>query len=159
MDRRALLASVAAAGTTTVAGCTGLLEANDTGETTSDRRSPQFSTADAADRERGRPEQVDHEHLVKLENRTDSSREVRMTVFDRRMSVQVYLVNSTYEPRFDDAIYDVADADPTGIQSYEVGIEADGRTASTVLWTNQCYGDVTLTVEGGGELTANVETC
>ncbi|WP_227130802.1 hypothetical protein [Halorubellus salinus] len=159
MNRRTLVTSVATVGTTAVAGCSGFLDGNETGETTNDPATPVFSTADASDRERSQPEQVDHEHLVVLKNQAESPREVRLTVFDRRRGVQAYLLQSTYEPGFDDAVYDVEHADPTGIQSYEVRIEVDDETASTVLWTNQCYGDATLTVTADGDVTATVDTC
>lgn len=121
------------------------------------------SRPQTSDRERGQPEQFDPAHLVVVRNEDDLAHRVRVTVRDRRRHLSMYTWASTVEPGYDDPVYDVADADPTGVQSYEVRIAFavydDDRAASTVVWTNQCHGDATLSVTANGGLEASADTC
>ncbi|NHN40297.1 hypothetical protein G9C85_01430 [Halorubellus sp. JP-L1] len=159
MHRRTLLGTVGSTvASVGLAGCAGGLPW-DSESTTTESGVREPTTVDGSNRSRHDVERASADHLLVLANRDDDPHRVTYSTTERSTGLDVYTERRTIEPGFDEAVYTLEDAEPRGIQSYECTLELEDGSASTVLWTNQCYGDATLAVTADGDLTASVDTC
>lgn len=156
MRRRTLLASLSAAATTAVAGCSALAGEPESSTTPT---AWEATTVDGSNRSRRDVERPSAEQNVVLANRDDEAHWVWLSVVERKSGIEMYEARRELEPESETPVYPIEDADPEGVQSYRCTLELDDAAASAVLWTNTCYGDVTLAVESDGTLAGSVETC
>jgi hypothetical protein len=152
MRRRTLLGTTAAVLSLTVAGCSGTDDGTSTDPASStDAASstrPEATTrptdpATATTTREPHPSDVpDPDHAVLLWNDTDETKTLALTVESLRRYDPVH--EATYEvaPGEDRRVYNLADADPVGIERFEIRGESNGRTQTVTISTNACHGHV-----------------
>lgn len=143
--RRAVLAAVGAAVTT--AGCASEPIRPATDETTAS--DPAAADPTATDGLLAGANDPDPDHAITVVNRGSESRRVRVRVVREAAGEAVFEETVDAPPDGEREVYNLADAAPDGIESFEVCGELDGdadaRDCAT-LRTNACYGDAHVTV-------------
>jgi hypothetical protein len=88
--------------------------------------------------------------VVHLENEWNRSVEVHVRVVRAATTETVH--EGTYElgPGAEREVYDVAAADPDGVEAFDVAVTARGTTERVTVETSACYGDVHGTVREDG---------
>jgi hypothetical protein len=89
---------------------------------------------------------------VRLENEWNRSVEVHVRVVRAATNETVH--EGTYElaPGTEREVYDVAAADPDGVEAFTVAVTARGTTERVTVETSACYGNVYGTIREDGGL-------
>jgi hypothetical protein len=86
---------------------------------------------------------------VRVDDRRDEVVAVALTVTRRSTDAVVHEATVDVEPGRSREVYDLREADPTGIERYRVAATADGRTAATTVETDACHAGVSVVVADG----------
>jgi len=88
----------------------------------------------------------DEDHAIEIENPTTES--VEMTVTVRRVSTETVVHDQTHtvQPEETATIYNTRQADPDGIEEFNLSVATNGSTDSLSMKTNECWGDVVARV-------------
>jgi len=88
----------------------------------------------------------DADHAIEIENPTTES--VEMTVTVRRVSTETVVHDQTHtvQPEETATIYNTRQADPDGIEEFNLSVATNGSTDSLSMKTNECWGDVVARV-------------
>jgi hypothetical protein len=88
----------------------------------------------------------DEDHAIEIENPTTES--VEMTVTVRRVSTETVVHDQTHtvQPEETATIYNTRQADPDGIEEFNLSVATNGSTDSLRMKTNECWGDVVARV-------------
>ncbi|WP_336022127.1 hypothetical protein [Halobellus salinisoli] len=100
----------------------------------------------------GWSEEPDPDKAVYVENRWNQSVEIRIQVVREATNETVYDETSTFEPGADREVYNLADANPDGVESFRVIATAMNTTESVTTETNKCYGSAHVEITENGEL-------
>lgn len=100
----------------------------------------------------GWSEQPDPDKAVHVENRWNQSVEIRIRVVREATNETVYDETETFEPGADRDVYNLADADPDGIESFRVTATARNATESVTIETHECHGNAYVEITENGEL-------
>ena len=100
----------------------------------------------------GASNQPDPDKAVRLENAWNRSVEVRISVVREATNETVHEGTYTLDPGEEQEVYNVADADPDGIESFRVTATAQNTTESVTVDTHACHGDVRVEVLEDGTL-------
>jgi hypothetical protein len=101
---------------------------------------------------RGASNQPDPDKRVRLENAWNQSVEIRISVVREATNETVHEGTYTLEPGQQREVYNVADADPDGIESFRVTATARNTTRSVTIETSACYGGAYVEVLEDGTL-------
>ena len=96
--------------------------------------------------------QPDPDKRVRLENAWNQSVEIRIQVVREATNETVHEGTYTLDPGEEREVYNVADADPDGIESFRVTATVRNTTESVTIETNQCYGGAYVEVLEDGTL-------
>ena len=88
----------------------------------------------------GAANQPDPDKRVRLENAWNESVDIRISVVREATTETVHEGTYTLEPGEQREVYNLADADPDGIESFRVTATVRNTTESVTIETNQCYG-------------------
>jgi len=94
----------------------------------------------------------DPDKAVRLENAWNQSVEIRISVVREATNETIHEGTYTLEPGEQREVYDTADADPEGIESFRVTATARNATESVTIETNACYGGAYVEVLEDGTL-------
>jgi ABC-type glycerol-3-phosphate transport system substrate-binding protein len=97
-------------------------------------------------------EQPDPDKAIHVENRWNQSVEIRTRVVREATNETVYDETETFEPGADRDVYNLADADPDGIESFRVTATARNATESVTIETHECHGNAYVEITENGEL-------
>ena len=100
----------------------------------------------------GASDQPDPDKRVRLENAWNQSVEIRISVVREATNETVHEGTYTLEPEEQREVYNTADADPDGIESFRVTATARNTTESVTIETNACYGGAYVEVLDDGTL-------
>jgi len=100
----------------------------------------------------GASEQPDADKSIHVENRWNQSVEIRIRVVREATNETVYDETETFDPGADRDVYNLAAADPDGIESFRVIATARNATESITVETNACYGNAYVEITESGEL-------
>lgn len=105
------------------------------------------------------PNQPQANKEVQLFN--DWNRSVSMDVRVVRESTNESVHDETYDldPGESQTAYDVADADPDGVEAFEVVVTARGTTERVSIETSTCYGDASAEIRDDGTLYVYYAVC
>lgn len=95
---------------------------------------------------------------IHVENRHDATHTIALTV-TRESGETVH--EETYEVTAgaDREVYNLDEADPDGVESFEIEATMDDRTASATVETSSCYGEAIVAVSEDGELHVTYSIC
>ena len=84
----------------------------------------------------------DEDHAIEIENPTTESVETTVTV--RRVSTETVVHDQTHavQPGETTTVYNTRQADPDGIEEFNISVATNGSTDSLRMKTNECWGDV-----------------
>ncbi|MGQ4555837.1 hypothetical protein [Halobellus sp. GM3] len=97
-------------------------------------------------------EQPDLDKSIRVDNRWNQSVEIRIRVVREATNATVYEETETFASGADREVYNLADADPDGIESFRVTATARGATESVTVETNACYGNAYVEIQDDGAL-------
>lgn len=99
----------------------------------------------------------DPDHEVVVENRLDGEATLRVRVVREATNETVYDESVTLPPG-ERTVYNTAQADPDGVESFRVVAQRGGDSASVTIRTSECYGDaiVSPTEDGGVDATYSI---
>ena len=100
----------------------------------------------------GASNQPDPDKSVRVENAWNRSVDVQIRVVREATNETVYEGTYTLEPSEEREVYNTADADPDGIESFRVTATARNTTESVTIETNACYGGAYVEVLDDGTL-------
>ena len=103
--------------------------------------------------------QPDPDKRVHLENAWNRSVEIRISVVREATNETVHEGTYTLEPGEEREVYNVADADPDGVESFRVSATARNTTESVTIETNVCYGGAHVEVTEDGTLYPYYSIC
>lgn len=94
---------------------------------------------------------ADPDKRVRLENDWNRSVNFQVRVVRDATDETIYNATHTIDPGADLTAYNIATADPDGVEPFTVVVSARNTTARTTIETNECYGWVygTITDDGG----------
>jgi len=97
------------------------------------------------------------DHEVVVENRLDGEETLHVRVIREATNETVY-DEAVALPPGERVVYNTAEADPDGIESFRVVAERGGDRASVTIETSECYGDAIVwpTDDGGVDATYSV---
>lgn len=93
----------------------------------------------------------DPHHAVQLENRWNHSVAFDVRVIREATNETVYSGTVTLAPDSEQTAYNVAEADPDGIETFEVAVTVLNTTDTTTITTSECFGSVVASVERSGK--------
>lgn len=94
----------------------------------------------------------DPDKSVRLENDWNRSVEVRLSVVREATNETVHEGTYTLDPGTERAVYDVADADPDGVESFRVTATARTATGTVTIETSACSTDAYVEITSSGNL-------
>ncbi|WP_435182823.1 hypothetical protein [Halobellus sp. EA9] len=89
---------------------------------------------------------------VNLENRWNRSVEIRLRVVRLATNETVHEGTYTVEPGAERLVYNLAEANPDGIESFRIVATALSTTKRVTVETSACYGNVHVEITEEGEL-------
>lgn len=95
---------------------------------------------------------------VSLDNEHDESHEIRVEI-TRESGETVYDGTHTIDPDTERTVYNLREASPDGIETFEITATMDGTTESVEVETSACYGDAIVSVTDDGELYPYYSIC
>lgn len=95
---------------------------------------------------------------INVTNRHDETHEVSVTIA-RESGETVYDETVAIEAGEDREIYNIEDADPDGVEAFDVRAAMDGQTESVRVETSACYGLVDIGINGNGEFRMTYAIC
>ncbi|SMP27501.1 hypothetical protein [Halobellus salinus] len=101
---------------------------------------------------RGASNQPDPDKTVRLENAWNQPVDIRIRVVREATDETVHEGTYTLDRGEQREVYNVADADPDGIESFRVTATARNTTESVTIETNRCYGGAYVEVLEDGTL-------
>lgn len=100
----------------------------------------------------GASNQPDPDKAVRVENAWNRSVEIRINVVREATNETVHEGTYTLEPGEQREVYNTADADPDGVESFRVTATARNTTESVTIETSVCYGGAYVEVLEDGTL-------
>jgi hypothetical protein len=97
-------------------------------------------------------------HDVVVENRLDGEVTLHVRVSREATNETVYDEAVTLPPG-ERVVYNTAEADPDGIESFRVVAERGGDRASVTIETSECYGDAIVSATDDGGVDATYSVC
>lgn len=94
-------------------------------------------------------DQPDPDHPVQLMNNWNQTVEFRVQITRTATGAVVYNNSHTLQPNSSQTVYNVAAADPSGVESFTVTVSAVNTTRTTSFDTNECYGNPQASVHDG----------
>jgi hypothetical protein len=94
----------------------------------------------------GASNEPDPDKRVRLENAWNQSVDVRISVVREATNETVHEGTYTIDPGEEREVYNLADADPDGIEPFRVTATARNTTESATVETHACHGDVYVEV-------------
>lgn len=104
-------------------------------------------------------EQPDPRHSVQLENNWNQSVDVHVRVVRNATNTTVHDETYTLAPGSERTAYNVAAADPDGIETFDVAIRALNTTENTRIRTSECFGNAFARIQDDGELFVSYSIC
>lgn len=104
-------------------------------------------------------DQPEPHHSVGLTNAWNRSVEVRVTVVREATNETVHERTYALEPGSDRTVYDTAEANPDGVETFTVTATALNATGSASVETSRCYGNVYAEIERDGGLFVTYAIC
>lgn len=104
-------------------------------------------------------DQPDPHHSVQLENNWNQSVEVHVRVIREATNTTVHNETYTLEPGSERTVYNVAEAEPDGIETFDVAITALNTTENTGIRTSKCFGNAFARIQNDGELFVSYSIC
>jgi hypothetical protein len=104
----------------------------------------------------------DPDHDIWVENETERTRRLRVTVTHHVEDGQDELVHeSTHElaPKGSKYVYNLSEANPDGVERFEVFGESGDQTTSRFMATSECYLDCGIVLRERGELVVERPIC
>jgi hypothetical protein len=101
---------------------------------------------------RGASNQPDPDKTVQLENAWNQSVEIRISVVREAANETVHEGTYTLDPGTEREVYDVADADPDGVESFRVTATARNATRTVTIETSACSTDAYVEITSSGDL-------
>jgi hypothetical protein len=95
---------------------------------------------------------------ITVENRDEEPHSLTLTVA-RGSGEVVHESVEELDPVAEYEAYNLRQADPDGVERFQVAIEAGGSRREITVRTNECYGDVRVGFESSGELFATYVIC
>lgn len=90
-------------------------------------------------------------HAVQLENRWNHSVAFHVRVVREATNETVYNGTATLAPDSEQTAYNVAEADPDGIETFEVAVTVLNTTETTTIRTSECFGSVVASADRSGK--------
>lgn len=103
-------------------------------------------------------QQPDPDLPIAVENRHEETRSLSLTVA-RNAGDVVHESDHELESGDDYVAYNLREADPDGVERFEVAVEAGGRRREISVRTNACYGEARVGFDASGELFATYLIC
>ena len=100
----------------------------------------------------GASDQPDPDKRVRLENAWNQSVEIRISVVREATNETVHKGTYTLDPGEQREVYNTADADPDGVESFRVTATARNTTESVTIETSACHGSAYVEVLEDGTL-------
>lgn len=104
-------------------------------------------------------DQPDPNHSVQLENNWNQSVDVHVRVIRDATNTTVHNETYTLEPGSERTAYNVAEAEPNGVEIFAVTITALNTTENTQIQTSECFGNTFAQVRNDGELFVSYSAC
>ena len=98
-----------------------------------------------------RVEPPDPDKTVQLENPWNQSVEIRISVVREATNETVHEGTYTLDPGTEREVYDVADADPDGVESFRVTAIARTATGTVTIETGACSTDAHVEITSSGD--------
>ncbi|NHN40296.1 hypothetical protein G9C85_01425 [Halorubellus sp. JP-L1] len=99
------------------------------------------------------------DHEVIVANNYDEAVTLSVTVRRRESGEVVHESEHELDSDGSEMAYNLADANPDGVEPFEVSAESDGKTAAETIETSACYGDAAVTREYDGGLSVGYSIC
>lgn len=99
------------------------------------------------------------DHEVIVENDDDVTTTIRVTVTRVETETVVYDERHELQPGASRSVYNLKEANPDGIEPFEVRARSDGATDAETIETSSCYGNVIVSRDADGELTVIYAVC
>jgi hypothetical protein len=104
-------------------------------------------------------DQPDPSHSVQLENSWNQSVDVHVRVIRNATNTTVHNETYTLEPGSERTAYNVVEAEPEGIETFDVAIRVLNTTESTKIRTSKCFGYAFARIRDDGELFVSSSIC
>lgn len=104
-------------------------------------------------------DQPDPHHSVRLDNNWNQGVDVHVRVTRGATNTTVHNETYTLQPGSERTAYNVAEAEPDGIETFDVAITALNSTENTEIQTNKCYGNAFARIQDNGELFVSYSIC
>lgn len=98
-------------------------------------------------------------HSVKVENNWNQSVDLHVRVMRDATNTTVHNETYTLEPGSERTAYNVAEAEPEGIETFDIAITAMNTTENTEIRTNKCFGSAFARIQNDGELFVSYVIC
>lgn len=132
------------------AGCLSGLPAGTPDATPTAGGTPNATDATPTDWHSQAAASPDPHHEVTVENDWNRSVRVHVRVIRTATNETVHEANHTVPARTEQTVYDLARADPDGVEEFAVVATARNETERVTVETSECYGDVHATVYDDG---------
>lgn len=93
--------------------------------------------------------QPQSDHLIILRNESDTTRQISVTV---SQSEVVYENDFTLRPGERENAYNIEQADPTGVEEFDITVVSGDGSETIRLVTTDCYGDLLAEIQSEGGL-------
>ena len=107
----------------------------------------------------GASNQPDPDKAVRVENAWNRSVDVRIRVVREATNGTVHEGTYAIDPGGERGVYNIAEADPDGIESFRVTATARNSTESVTVETHACHGDVYVEVLEDGTVYPSYPIC
>ena len=104
-------------------------------------------------------DQPDPRHSVQLENNWNQSVDVHVRVMRDATNTTVHNETYTLEPGSERTAYNVVEAEPDGIETFDIAITALNTTENTEIRTSECFGNAFARIRDDGELFVSYSIC
>lgn len=104
-------------------------------------------------------DQPDPEHAVQLENNWNRDVDVHVRVVRAATNATVHDETHTLEPGAERTVYNVAAAEPDGIETFDVTVTARNTTEHTQIRTSKCFGNAFARIRSDGDLFVSHSIC
>jgi len=143
MHRRKLLQITGVSLGFSVTGCLGIDPPQDTEDPPQDTESDQLENGDSGLNGNAEAAQTpDPDHSIRIKNEFSDPVDVTTTVRREPTGETVHNQTYTLQPDATVTAYNTRQANPDGIEAFNVSVTSDGSTGSVTLETDQCMGDV-----------------
>jgi hypothetical protein len=105
-----------------------------------------------------RKPQPDPDHDIVVANRLDRNATMHVTVVREATNETVYDATVTVVPG-ERTVYNTAQANPDGIESFRVVAERGGDRTSVTILTSDCYGDAIVSAADDGGVASTYSIC